>query len=176
MANPVFEVPNWALFRSANVHKGGFRWPKRSAVHDAHPHAWPTHKKYSWASTYPVMNNTRAYNGPPDLKENWLSQGDFRCWCGSETLHSYGACRVCAEVISIKNHRVTHRRLGCGHRLEQALKLLKRDPVCVICGDPTHQKRYGIPICSKDCQHHWQYVETRPAALIEAFKLLAAKT
>ena len=168
------EIPNWAVFRASNVHRGGYRLPKKTSPYMPRPNAWPTHEKYQTSGARNLVHNhMQPYTGPSREEiKNYLTAGDYRNWGGAENSHCYGSCRGCGQVIFDRDKRGEHRRLGCGHKLENAFKLLKRDPACIICGEKTHQKHWGLPICSKDCQHHFQYVEVRPAALIAAFKLL----
>lgn len=97
-----------------------------------------------------------------------LSGGDYRYWCGAYGSHwrkGYANCRGCGELCFTKSDRKTHKNLGCGARLEEAYKMLRRSNECIICTLNTNRKVYGLPMCCKDCEHEWEYTTGTPGTL-----------
>lgn len=98
-----------------------------------------------------------------------LSGGDYRYWCGvppSSTFRKgYAQCRCCGQVVITKVERKEHKKGGCGSKLEDAYKMLRRSTECIICKLATHRKVYGLPMCCKDCEFEWEFTTATPAVL-----------
>ena len=158
------QIPEWLL---AKKHfPGGIRSPKRGKWYDS--------ENRGAQSRFPSM---AGYHAGPALSGelNPLNQGDFRYWNGLQSTvnRSYAACRCCGEIHHSHKTRKEHlKKEGCGSKLTQAFKLLAKDDRCVVCNDKTRKKNWGIPLCSKDCEHEWAFVTRRPDALAAALDLV----
>ncbi len=148
-------VPNWLVAKK--TFPGGIRHPKRQKWWES-----PNQEKPHFGSFHTIFTpGTVRTAGDP------ISSGDFRYWCGSTSpmAKAYAACRCCGEVVVDRAERKTHRKEGCGSRLEKAFKILAKTKDCAICSLSTKRRAYGIPLCSKDCEHEWEYVTTKPRSL-----------
>ena len=114
-------------------------------------------------------SNFKPYIPPLFGKGDPLGGGDYRYWCGlsptARVNKGYASCRGCGEVFITKDGRKAHKSQGCGVKLEEAYKLLRRTTKCMICQLDTHRKVYGLPMCCKDCEFEWEYVTTTPMTL-----------
>lgn len=166
------QIPEWLL---AKKHfSGGIRSPKRGRWYDSENRTVFNRKTGTGFGGYQpnLALNTFGISG----ELNPLTQGDFRYWNGLTlaTNRSYAACRNCGEIHHSHKTRKEHlKQEGCGSKLTNAYRLLAKDDRCVICNDKTRKKNWGIPLCSKDCEHEWAYVTRRPDALVAALDLVA---
>ena len=105
--------------------------------------------------------------------EHW----EYRFWRvelnSNNTSISNVVCRCCQEIMLTKTGRERHKDLtGCYQKLVDAYKLLLADQICVICEASTTQRRWGLPMCSANCEDKWLHEEEQPEALQSALLLV----
>lgn len=86
---------------------------------------------------------------------------DYRYWWGyPNALSQYSRCRGCrAMVFGLVNRKLHFDQGACGRIVTEAIKTLD-DVYCVVCEKRSHEKVWGIPICSQECQNRWMYHDT----------------
>ncbi len=142
--------------RKVSGYPAGMKMPKMTRYHQV--------LGYSYQTNLPPFKFTGGViQGDP------LSGGDYRYWCGMPGVFAankgYASCRCCGEVHCSKEGRKEHKKKGCGPKLEEAFKMLKRSTECIICKLATHRKVYGVPMCCKDCEFEWEFTTATPAVL-----------
>jgi hypothetical protein len=100
-----------------------------------------------------------------------LAGGDYRYWAGTphETVINKGfsRCRGCGVIKYTKLERKEHKNEKCGAYLERAYKVMRRRTDCVICGENTNKKVYGLAMCCNECVNEWELVTSCPLALLD---------
>jgi hypothetical protein len=152
----VIQLPDYFV-RKVSGYPGGIRMPKMTT--------WWQDGSSSTGWPRPMLPFGGVLHGEGDP----LSGGDYRYWCGAMPTmlcrKGYASCRACGEVVMYKDARKEHKKAGCGNKLEEAFKMLRRSTECVICKLPTHRKVYGLPMCCKDCEFEWEFTTTTPKVL-----------
>lgn len=104
---------------------------------------------------------------------------DYRFWYGAREAQSvFAKCRACRFNGYDPRIRIEHKTArGCYIWLVDAYKLLHKASDCVVCGERTMRRRWGVPICTKPaCEQTWMYDYIRPLpALMEALALTKGK-
>lgn len=151
----MIQLPNYFI-RKVSGYPGGIRMPKMTPYFQGD-------SKDSWRSWKPLLPNLSGKPGDP------LSGGDYRYWCGViasfGTNPGFATCRACGEILFHKDERKEHKKKGCGAKLEEAYKRLRKATECIICKLETHRKVYGLPMCCKDCEFEWEMTTATPRGL-----------
>jgi hypothetical protein len=152
----MIQLPDYFVRKVAG-YPAGIRMPKMEKWYADN---WPKGFVNSHNHThYPILST----EGDP------LSGGDYRYWCGvpAATMFrkGYAQCRCCGEVVVHKKERKEHKQKGCGSKLEEAYKMLRRSTECIMCKLATHRKVYGLPLCCKDCEFEWEFTTATPRVL-----------
>jgi len=157
----MIDLPNYFI-RKVSGYPAGIRMPKIGHYYET--------GNFVGRTLHDIKNMFSGKEGDP------LSGGDYRYWCGippsSTAKKGFASCRCCGSVLVTKKLRTDHKKEGCGARLEEAFKMLRRTKECVICDLATHRKVYGLPMCSKDCEYEWEFVSTTPAVLRAALEVV----
>lgn len=149
-------IPNW--FLSKITYAGGVRQPKMEK--------WkPIYKPYR--GFVPLYQQKRE-------TPNALINSDYRYW-GSSAAFRYsgdmGSCRACRANFFAKDSRAEHMlKNNCRSLLERAYKRLKREQCCLICGQPTRKKKWGLPFCTEACIDNWMYYNVQPQSLYKVLE------
>ena len=108
----------------------------------------------------------------PGVLDNW----EYRFWAIVVFNNRVVAeCRCCgAEGGADTKERQEHfERGGCSRKLCRAYLLLIKDKVCVICDKVRMDKRkWGVPLCSPECEQAWCENEAQPKCLTAALMLV----
>jgi hypothetical protein len=165
MSTEPSKVPEWIWKKW--YYSAGIRLPKKTKP-------WDHEKKHSrkpvWNPINPAASRLSVIHGakvPPKLER--LRTGDFRYWRGNPDVgfSHWSSCRVCRAITINHDERRAHMKEGCARFLEVTMKRLKRVNMCVICGDDTTKKSWGVPLCNKECEYEWCYVATQPTFFAE---------
>jgi hypothetical protein len=113
---------------------------------------------------------------------NSLLEADFFAWYGTMNPQSnWASCRVCKQITWAREAREAHERdktKNCRHFLWEALKKLRKDKRCVVCGAKTKDFKHSVFLCSVDCLDIWKHEENNfqgRKALQEALRLVGWK-
>jgi len=101
---------------------------------------------------------------------------EYRFWMpfipATEGSAGYFTCRGCCTTVRTKEERKTHmEEKGCTNRCVLAYKRLLDKRVCVICGDLTRDKVWGVPLHDK-CKENWMLVECQPFRMSHELKVV----
>lgn len=98
-------------------------------------------------------------------KEDALTIGDLRYWRGQQNEHmrNYGTCRACGFSSVSSELRKKHLQEGvCNVLMAGTMRELRKQNICGACGKTTKEQKWGIPICSKPCEHEFAYEFSKP--------------
>ena len=145
------EVPLFAI--RALCRAAGRRNPKL-------PSGW-------WRSTtqHPNYGPHTVYGYTPPIsggKTGNLENGEYRYWHGSSEKNSnFSKCRMCSSVAMNAAARQDHQKTTqCCKNLVAVYKLMlsMNHPVCAVCGNVTHNREWGVPMCRNDkCPPAWKF-------------------
>jgi hypothetical protein len=112
-------------------------------------------------------NNVKLPNQARDKVElGNLPSNCYRFWRGQNDKRWGDAfCKWCGHRAWTEAERERHKELGrdethnCCQKLTELYKLLLAGRCCVSCGKPTHQQKWGVPLClaSGNCVENWLY-------------------
>lgn len=87
-----------------------------------------------------------------------LANDEYRYWIGIRSEKAdWSTCRFCGASAQSKEARKEHKGSGCCKKLEQCYSFLLRDHLCVMCDKRTDSKKWGVPLCSEECETKWKF-------------------
>ena len=108
-----------------------------------------------------------------DRKGN-LENDEYRLFMGDISKASVRAqCRICFLSMYTKEERKTHpKTTGCYKAAIFAYTVLLAKGNCVVCGKPTKNKKWGIPLCAGEtidtCIDRWKFYTLQPQIMRDA--------
>lgn len=145
--------PNWA-FRTLFRESGGGYLPKRKRIESAH---FVTNSSQQGVRKTWICSKDGTFT--PKRSKGNLPNNEYRFWVGSSFENSsWSQCRGCLASISSGETRKLHLSTnGCARKIVEAMKILHVIPFCICCGKATSQEKWGVFLCSADCQETWKF-------------------
>lgn len=89
----------------------------------------------------------------------------------------FSVCRWCTATFYHGDRRKEHtRETECSQLIKKVGKLLCKDMKCVCCDKQTHQKSWGVPLCSPVCVARFKFRSGLGTSAYEAAKDLVEKS
>lgn len=103
-----------------------------------------------------------------------LTGTEYQYWIGNPFEASpMATCRWCGKNTFSKIQRTQHlldpevlrendSRKSCAKMLQESYKILSdASKHCIFCGKAAHKQRWGVWLCSKECEDAWKFNHTR---------------
>ena len=106
---------------------------------------------------------------PTPLQSQSLPNDAYRFWIGRSGVANFAKCRGCDQVFLQTDKRTLSAHLAsgaCKVTVLTALQLLNRDKRCALCDVRTGATKWGVPLCSDNCQRAWMFFQ--PKAYVQA--------
>jgi hypothetical protein len=103
---------------------------------------------------------------PDPIPDGNLGDSEYRFWIGTEQNPSmFAMCRACRCSVYGEKDRNEHKKdarywVGsdaCTQQLIEVYRRLLGKKECVICHKHTTWKKWGVPICGKECERAWKF-------------------
>lgn len=178
MAEEKFHPPIKLLMQS--VMPDGTRWPllKRGKKVWTAPSRikgeWEQHAIYGPVRKQKMWQ--RDVTPPKRLDfsgEGNLQVEEYRFWQGGElAVSQWARCRACrwvvCESLRAVRMKVHMDRYKCSVHLTAAYGYLLAQKKCVVCEKKCTGGKWGVPLCSTECQHRWMFDDPTYPLLFEA--------
>lgn len=124
-----------------------------------------------------VIATRKLYTSKPVLlpapkpSDGSLTNDQYRLFMGKSAGSTGAVCRGCEKELRGADEIKLHTRI-CKVDVLSAIKLLHRDKKCTVCHTRTLFSKWGVPLCSENCEMVWKV--TMPTAFREARRLARA--
>lgn len=98
---------------------------------------------------------------------------EYRFWIGGEAAYSeFARCRACRAVeMGLEGRKTHHKRLKCSIWITRAVAKTQDWKVCVVCEKKTYDMKWGLYLCSEECQREWMFSPKIPPLWLKAIAM-----
>lgn len=149
------------------VSPDGTRWPK--IMQGKKRWSPPPRRSNDWLK---LPCQQRGKEAPGESKGN-LPLGEYRFWQGSVLeISRWTRCRACRFVVctvdGVEERKDHTEHFKCSIHLTSAYSWLNQRGECVVCQKKCKGGRWGVPLCSLECQEKWMFDDPSYPLLFEA--------
>jgi hypothetical protein len=153
-------LPMWYIRQQ--VYPYGARPPKRPDI--------------TWVEPAPIRQHGGVRHFQPVTRPDGnLNESEYQFFVGMKWPDSNMAvCRCCNKNFYTKEERQSHFKTkslmltsqagyepSCAIKIIAIMQLLQKDNNCVVCDTHTLSRKWGFPLCSRDCMVAWMFTDRK---------------